>query len=60
VQQAAQGTQEVASNIVRVKEASVATGSAAGEVLGAAGGLAQQAQTLSREVDSFLSDVKAA
>ncbi|MGH7035839.1 MAG: methyl-accepting chemotaxis protein [Stellaceae bacterium] len=60
VQQAAQGTQEVASNIVRVKEASVATGSAAGEVLGAAGGLAQQAQTLSREVDGFLSDVKAA
>jgi methyl-accepting chemotaxis protein len=60
VQQAAQGTQEVASNIVRVKEASVATGSAAGEVLGAAGGLAQQAQTLSREVDNFLSGVKAA
>ena len=60
VQQAAQGTQEVASNIVRVKEASVATGSAAGEVLGAAGGLAQQAQTLSREVDNFLSSVKAA
>jgi len=60
VQQAAQGTQEVASNIVRVKEASAATGSAAGEVLGAAGGLAQQAQTLSREVDTFLSGVKAA
>ncbi|HKT18289.1 MAG TPA: methyl-accepting chemotaxis protein, partial [Stellaceae bacterium] len=45
VQQAAQGTQEVAGNIVRVKEASAATGSAASEVLGAAGGLAQQAQT---------------
>jgi len=60
VQQAAQGTQEVASNIVRVKEGSAATGSAASEVLGAAGGLAQQAQTLSREVDSFLSGVKAA
>jgi hypothetical protein len=29
-------------------------------VLGAAGGLAQQAQSLSRAVDSFLTDVKAA
>ena len=60
VQQAAQGTQDVANNIGRVKDASAATGAAASQVLGAAGGLAQQAQTLSREVDSFLTDVKAA
>jgi methyl-accepting chemotaxis protein len=60
VQEAAHGTQEVASNIARVKDASAATGAAASEVLGAAGGLAQQAQTLSREVDTFLGDVKAA
>jgi methyl-accepting chemotaxis protein len=60
VQQAAQGTQEVASNIGRVKDASAATGAAANQVLGAAGGLTQQAQSLSREVDSFLGDVKAA
>ncbi len=60
VQQAAQGTHEVASNIGRVKDASAATGAAASEVLGSAGGLAKQAQSLSREVDSFLTDVKAA
>ncbi len=60
VQQAAQGTQEVTKNIVAVKEASAATGAAATQVLGAAGGLAKQAQKLSREVDSFLSGVKAA
>ncbi len=60
VQQAAQGTHEVASNIVRVKDASAAAGAAANQVLDAAGGLTQQAQTLSREVDTFLSGVKAA
>ncbi len=60
VQEAAHGTQEVATNIVRVKDASAATGAAASEVLGAAGGLAHQAQSLSREVDSFLANVKTA
>lgn len=60
VQEAAHGTQEVATNIVRVKEASAATGAAATQVLGAAGGLAQQAQQLTREVDNFLTGVKAA
>jgi len=60
VQQAAQGTQEVSKNIVGVKDASAATGAAATQVLSAAGGLAQQAQGLTREVDNFLSGVKAA
>ncbi len=60
VQQAAQGAQEVTKNIVLVKDASAATGAAATQVLGAAGGLAEQAQSLSREVDSFLNGVKAA
>ncbi len=60
VQEAARGTHEVASNITRVKDGSAATGAAAGQVLGAAGELAQQAQTLNREVDHFLADVKAA
>jgi methyl-accepting chemotaxis protein len=60
VQEAAHGTQEVASNIGRVKDGSAATGAAASQVLGAAGGVAQQAQSLSRAVDSFLTDVKAA
>ncbi len=60
VQEAARGTHEVASNITRVKDGSAATGAAAGQVLGAAGQLSQQAQTLNREVDHFLADVKAA
>jgi methyl-accepting chemotaxis protein len=60
VQEVAHGTQEVATNIVKVKDASAATGAAASQVLGAAGGLAQQAQGLSREVDTFLTGVKAA
>jgi methyl-accepting chemotaxis protein len=60
VQQAAQGTQEVSQNIVGVKDASAATGAAATQVLSAAGGLAQQAQSLSKEVDTFLAGVKAA
>lgn len=47
-------------NIVLVKDASAATGAAATQVLGATGGLAEQAQSLFREVDSFLNGVKAA
>jgi methyl-accepting chemotaxis protein len=60
VQQAAQGTQDVAKNIILVKEASAATGAASNEVLSSAGDLAQQAQSLTREVDTFLQGVKAA
>jgi methyl-accepting chemotaxis protein len=43
-----------------VKDASAATGAAASQVLGAAGDLSQQAQSLTREVDSFLTGVRAA
>jgi methyl-accepting chemotaxis protein len=60
VQEAAHGTQEVAGSIGRVKDASAATGAAASQVLGAAGDLSQQAQSLTREVDSFLTGVRAA
>ena len=60
VQQAAQGTQEVNSNISGVTEAATQTGSAATQVLSSSGELARQAEMLRSQVDSFLSDVKAA
>jgi methyl-accepting chemotaxis protein len=60
VQQAAQGTQAVSSNISEVKSTAVATGSAAEKVLGAAGGLARQATQLRGEVDAFLANVETA
>jgi len=60
VQQAAAGTQEVTSNISSVKRAATDAGTAASQVLGAAGKLSQQAAQLTAEVDAFLSGVKAA
>jgi methyl-accepting chemotaxis protein len=60
VQQAAQGTQEVSSNIVNVKQAATETGAASSQVLGAAGELARHSNELSKEVESFLTGVRAA
>jgi len=60
VQQAASGTQEVTGNIERVSAAAGETGTAAGQVLGAAGDLTRQADSLRREVERFLSAIKAA
>jgi methyl-accepting chemotaxis protein len=60
VQEAARGTQEVSSNIVGVTQAAHATGAAATQVLGAAGQLAQQAESLTGEVNHFIGGVKAA
>ncbi|CAO3417627.1 Methyl-accepting chemotaxis sensor/transducer protein [Azospirillum doebereinerae] len=60
VQQAAIGTQQVSSTIGDVTEATGETGAAANQVLGAAGSLSQQAENLRREVDQFLSAIKAA
>jgi methyl-accepting chemotaxis protein len=60
VQQAARGTQEVSNNIGGVTQASAETGSAATQMLGAAGELSKQAETLRREVDGFLANVRAA
>ncbi len=60
VQQAAKGTQEVSSNIAGVKQAATDTGAAASQVLGSAGELSRHSHELSREVDAFLSGVKAA
>jgi methyl-accepting chemotaxis protein len=60
VQQAAQGTGEIATNIEGVSRAATDTGAAATQVLGAAGELSRQAETLRRDVDDFLSTVRAA
>jgi methyl-accepting chemotaxis protein len=60
VQEAARGTQEVSANVGGVTQASRETGSAATQVLGAAGELSKQAETLRREVDQFLVSVRAA
>jgi len=59
-QQAATGTQEVANNIESVRSAVSETGAAANEVLEAASGLSQQSEALDRQIDVFLSDIRAA
>ncbi|HJT12261.1 MAG TPA: methyl-accepting chemotaxis protein [Dongiaceae bacterium] len=60
IQQAAAGTQEVSTNITGVTQAAGDTGHAAGQMLAATGELARQSETLRREVDSFLHDIKSA
>jgi len=60
IQQAAQGTHEVSSNIVGVNRAATDTGTAAHQVLSAADTLSSQAGVLKSKVEVFLSAVKAA
>lgn len=60
VNQASLGTQEVTLNITGVAQASGQTGDAAAQVLSSSGELAQQAERLRREMDQFLSTVRAA
>jgi methyl-accepting chemotaxis protein len=60
VDQAAQGTSDIATNIEGISRAATDTGSAATQVLGAAGELSKQAETLRRDVDEFLATVRAA
>jgi methyl-accepting chemotaxis protein len=60
VRQAATGTQEVSSTIATVAVAATETGTAATRVLESASGLARQAQTLQKDVDRFIEDVKQA
>jgi methyl-accepting chemotaxis protein len=60
VQQAASGTAEVSSTILGVNEAAAQTGTAAGQVLHSAEALGQQAETLRRDIDSFLAKIRAA
>ncbi|WP_211115439.1 methyl-accepting chemotaxis protein [Arenibaculum pallidiluteum] len=60
VQQAAEGTGAVSENIVQVSHAATQTGTAAADVLDASKGLARQAEELRREVETFLSGIRAA
>ncbi|MDR7037737.1 methyl-accepting chemotaxis protein [Methylobacterium sp. BE186] len=60
VAKAAQGTDAVSRTIVTVREAATQTGSAAGQVLDAAGALAGRSTVLDREVGTFLAGIQAA
>ncbi|TWB64282.1 methyl-accepting chemotaxis protein [Nitrospirillum viridazoti] len=60
VAQAAVGTQEVTRSVVHVTRAAGQAGAAAGEVLSAAGSLSGQAATLKREIEAFLTGIRAA
>lgn len=57
---AARSTDEVSGSIVQVREASIATGAAASQVLGSATSLESQAVVLRRQVEEFLQHVRAA
>ena len=60
VQQTAASTNAVTSNITGVSQAANDTGAAAGQVLSAARDLSRQAEDLSRQVTSFVGEVRAA
>jgi methyl-accepting chemotaxis protein len=60
INEAASGTQEVSTTIASLTETSGAVGTAAGEVLEEASGLAQQSERLRREMETFLAQVRAA
>ena len=59
-QQAAHGTQTVSGEISSVSEAAEQAGSAAGEVLSAAGDVAGKAGALQQAVQKFLTEIRAA
>ena len=60
IQHAASGTSEVSSNIVGVSQASSEAGTSAADVLTASAGLRKEAETLRQEIDTFLSQIRAA
>jgi methyl-accepting chemotaxis protein len=60
VQQSAASTLEVTSNIAGVSQAANVAGTAAGQVLTAAGDLSRQAEQLTSEVTTFVAAVRAA
>ncbi|GLR87140.1 methyl-accepting chemotaxis protein [Bradyrhizobium iriomotense] len=60
IQHAAGGTSEVSSNIVGVSTASAEAGAAATEVLSASDALRREADVLRGEIDTFLSNIRAA
>jgi methyl-accepting chemotaxis protein len=60
VQEAAAGTQEVTVNIDLVRSSVTETGTAAGQVLEASRGLAQQSEDWRNDVGKFLDTLRAA
>jgi methyl-accepting chemotaxis protein len=60
VQQAAKGTADVSQNIDGVSSAAKETGQAAGQVLAISSELSLQADQLQREIDQFVSKIRAA
>jgi len=60
VHEAARGTEQVSGNILDVRQGAGQTGEAAAQVLGAAQELARHSSDLGREVQAFLSSIKAA
>jgi methyl-accepting chemotaxis protein len=60
VQEAARGTHDVSAHITDVERGATETGSASGQVLSAAQSLSVESTRLKREVDSFLTSVRAA
>jgi methyl-accepting chemotaxis protein len=60
VQQAASNTRQVAGNMAHVNRAAGDTGTAAQQVLVAAGGLSKQAEQIARELASFTTAMRAA
>jgi len=60
IQQAAGGTTEVSSNITGVSAASAQAGSSAADVLTASDALRREADTLRAEIDTFLTNIRAA
>jgi methyl-accepting chemotaxis protein len=60
VQQAALGTSEITSNVSGVQQAAGDTGAAAHQVLEASSELSRQSEAMRGQVESFLSNIKAA
>jgi len=60
VQQAALGTGEISSNVAGVQQAAGDTGAAAHQVLSASSELSRQSETMRGQVETFLSNIKAA
>jgi methyl-accepting chemotaxis protein len=60
IQHAAGGTSEVSSNIVGVSTASAEAGAAATQVLSASDALRREADVLRAEIDTFLTNIRAA
>ena len=60
MQEAAAGSQEVASSILKVNEAASESGAAAGQVYSASSELSREAEHLRTLVQTFLEEVRAA